>query len=388
MLFLFILNILFARFYTASESGWIFYLFAINAFIIQFVGYSLESGIAYYSARSEISNGRLFTFSLIWTLIATSITLLVYIIWQKWFPGRVQYPLSYPVTFVCGNILIAFGNAFFYSKYNFVLPNILSLVVNLILIIILVSTHYIPQLQEKIDFIPVYFYSFLAHGVLLFICIIFIFPHIRFSFDIPANEIRKIFRYSSYAFIANLLFIAFTRVDYFFIQRFCSPKDLGNYIQVSKIAQVFFILPSMISTVLFPIIASGSQPEIRHRLKYISVRLLLLYVICCTFLAISGNWLFPWLYGNSFSNMYIPFLLLIPGILSMSVLYPYTAYFSGNNLIKVNIIGSLLAFIFIVIGDAIFVPLYGTAAAALMCSGGYFIYLYYVLSVFNKTIAN
>lgn len=385
MVCLFILNILFARYYAASTSGWVLYLFAVNAFIIQVVSFSLESGIAYYSARSEIGDSRLVTFSLLWTLFASCITLIIYFLWYRWFPGSIQYPISYPLSFVCGNMLIAFGNAFCYSKYNFALPSMLTIGISLMLIAILVAVHYV---QWKIDFISLYFYSFLVQGILLFISLFVTFRHIRITFEIPAGGIKKIFHYSFYAFMANLLFLAFTRVDYIFIKNYCSAEDLGNYIQVSKIAQVFFILPAMISTVLFPVIASGSQTAIRSRLKKISFKLLILYSGCCLFLTLFGKWLFPWLYGSSFSNMYVPFILIIPGILSMSDLYPYTAYYSGNNRIGVNIRGSVIALLFIIAGDAIFVPVYGINAAALVCSGGYFIYRYYVLSIFKKEVIN
>ena len=109
--FLFILNILFARYYAAAATGWLFYLFTVNAFIIQLFGFSLESGIAYYTARKSIRESRLINLSLIWTLVVSLITLLIYSVYSSIYPSRVEYPIMYPVAFVAGNMLIAFGNA-------------------------------------------------------------------------------------------------------------------------------------------------------------------------------------------------------------------------------------------------------------------------------------
>jgi O-antigen/teichoic acid export membrane protein len=240
------------------------------------------------------------------------------------------------------------------------------------------------RVELPMDFIPVYFYSFLVHGLLLFFILFVVSKEEKFLLPLSQRSVSKIFRYSAYAFVANILFLGFTRIDYFFIRHFASGEDLGNYIQVSKIAQLFFILPSMISTVLFPFIASGTQPHIKQNINQFSKRLLLLYAAACLLLAVSGYWLFPFVYGPSFDKMFIPFLLTIPGILAISGLYPYTAYYSGENRIMVNIRGSLYAFLFILGADILFIPKYGINAAALISSVGYFIYYCYVLMVFKK----
>lgn len=384
LFFLFILNILFARYYAAAATGWVFYLFTVNSFIIQLFGFSLESGIAYYTARKSIRESRLINLSLVWTLVVSLITLLMYSVYSSIYPSRVEYPIMYPIAFVAGNMLIAFGNAIYYSKHNFTTPNILNLAINVALIVFLVLSFEYSKVEMPIAFIPVYFYSFLVHGLLLFSTLFVISKEEKFLLAISPRSVKKVFRYSGYAFVANLLFLGITRIDYFFIRYFATPQDLGNYIQVSKIAQFFFLLPAMISTVVFPFVASGTQPDLKKSIHNFSGKLLLLYAGVCLILAASGNWLFPWVFGPTFNNMYVPFLLLIPGILAISGLYPYTAYFAGEDRIRVNIYGSILAFVFIVVADYLFIPQYGINGAALISSIGYFIYYCYVLMAFKK----
>ena len=384
LFFLFLLNILFARYYSAAATGWVFYLFTVNAFIVQIFGYSLDSGVAYYVARKSIREPRLISFSLMWTVVVTLITLLIYSVYSAYYPLRVEYPVMYPLAFVAGNMLISFGNAIYYSKYNFTTPNFFQLGMNILLIVFLILSFEYSKVEMPMAFIPVYFYSFLVHGLLLFFSLFIMSKDEKFVLSITSKGVRKVFRYSTYAFIANLLFLGITRVDYFFIRHYNTAEELGNYIQVSKIAQLFFLLPAMISTVLFPFVASGSQPHIRKSINRFSVRLLMIYGGICVLLAASGYWLFPLVFGPSFTKMYIPFLLLIPGILSISALYPYTAYFSGENMIGVNIVGSLLAFSFIVLADFLFIPFYGINAAAGISSIGYFIYYCYVFLVFKR----
>ena len=384
LVLLFTLNILFARYYAAATIGWVFYLFTVNSFIIQLFGFSLEAGVGYYIARKSIRESRLINFSLIWTLLVAMITLIFYLAYSYMYPTRVEYSIMYPIAFVIGNMLIAFGNAIYYSKLDFVTPNVLSLVVNAGLIVFIIVSFEYSKAGMPLSFIPVYFYSFLLHGMILFFILFIVSKEEKFLLNIPTKSMAKIFSYSSYAFVANLLFLGITRIDYFFIRHYHTALDLGNYIQVSKIAQLFFILPSMISTVLYPYIASGTQPEIKKSIDIFSARLLILYAGICLVIASTGNWLFPFVFGPSFTNMYVPFLLIIPGILAISGLYPYTAYFAGENRIHVNIVGSLLAFTFIVVADYFFIPQYGINGAALISSIGYFIYYCYVFLVFKK----
>ncbi len=387
LFFLFALNVLFARYYAAAATGYVFYFFTINAFLIQLLGFSLESGVAYYTARKSMREGRLINFSLTWTAIVTALTLALYYLYNYYNPGAIEYPIMYPIAFVAGNMLIAFGNAIYFSKYNFVIPNVFSLMINITLIIFLIVTNEFSRVEVPASFIPIYFYSFLVHGLLLFLSLFIVSKEEKFILKVTSKNISKIFRYSSYAFIANILFLGLTRIDYFFIKYFCSAEDMGNYIQVSKIAQLFFILPAMISTVMFPFIAAGTKPEMTRQVKGFSSKLVLLYTFICLALGMSGYWLFPWIYGPSFANMFIPFLLIIPGIIAMSGMYPYTAYFSAEDRIIVNIRGSLFAFVFIVIADAVFIPTYGINAAALISSIGYFIYYCYVYLVFKKEMS-
>jgi O-antigen/teichoic acid export membrane protein len=82
--------------------------------------------------------------------------------------------------------------------------------------------------------------------------------------------------------------------------------------------------------------------------------------------------------------MYIPFLLLIPGIIAIATLYPFTAYYAGKNRVPENIKGSLLALVVIISGDLLLVPLWGISGAALVSSAGYIAYEIYILRQFKK----
>ena len=143
-------------------------------------------------------------------------------------------------------------------------------------------------------------------------------------------------------------------------------------------------MPTILAGAVFPMTAGGQKSGINHLLTLLSRSIFFLYLVVCIILGLVGQWLFPFVFGESFSQMYQPFLLLMPGILSLSGLFTLTAYFAGKNKIRINIIGSVYALIIILIGDIIFIPHYGINAAALISSIGYMVYQGYIIIMFKK----
>lgn len=274
------------------------------------------------------------------------------------------------------------GNLWYAGK-NFILSNRAGIGVNIILIILLFFVNENSWLTH-VNYLYFYFASFLFLGILLTVLML---P--RFNrpivFTLPGNaQLKMLLSYSLVAFSANIISFFLYRIDYWFVHKYCSAQHLGEYIQVSKIVQMFFLLPSMFATVLFPLTASGQREQANDMVLTLSRSLFLLYGFVCLVLAITGRWLFPFVYGETFSDMYIPFLFLVPGILAFSSLYVLAAYYAGKDRVMVNVKGCSLAFLCVFMGDAFLIPRYGIKAAAAVSSLGYVIYFTYVLSVFKK----
>ncbi len=233
-------------------------------------------------------------------------------------------------------------------------------------------------------FLYIYFLTFLIQGLLLIAAVLYSYAVKGAQLILSKAEFQKVLRYSMVAFAGNIIFFLVYRVDYFFVRYYCSAADLGNYIQVSKLGQMVILLPSIMASAVFPLVAGGQKEEVNRGLKLLSRISLLVIGFFCVMVALTGNWLFTFVFGKSFDRMFLPYLLLIPGVLSLSSLYPLAAYYSGKNKLMVNITGSLIALLFIVIADFIFIPRFGISAAALISSIGYIMYHSYVLIVFRQ----
>ena len=383
----FIINILLARHFQASVSGVVYYISSIYALVLLIASLSLESGIIYFSAKHEIPADRMFNSSIAWSfIIGLSTFFTVRFFFNKAYDGLPPDLIIISATFfITGNLLITYCSAFFYAANNFIIPNIIIITGTVILIVLIPynGQSVLPAITNQ-NYFYLYFSIFLVQGLCMAAAARLKFiKKTAFNF-LSFKQLKILFRYCAQAFIANIIFFLLYRVDYFFVEKYCTPQALGNYIQVSKLVHLFFILPTILASVVFPITAAGHNDGINKLLTLLSRLLFTVYMLACILLAIIGKWLFPVVFGNSFSDMYLPFLLLMPGILSLSGIFTLTAYFAGKNRIKVNIIGSVYALIIIVAGDIFFIPLHGIKAAAIISSAGYIVYQVYIIIVFKK----
>ena len=385
-----LLNVLIARNFEASGSGWLYYITNNFSFILLLISLSIESGMTFFSSKNEISPARLSTLSLIWSGLATILVgLLVLTVYSD--PDKTesrQQFLFFTFTYLTGNLLTTFFCALFYARSSFARPNIILTLTNIILAISVAAIFYFgegPGLQELV--LKLYMFNFVVQGMLLAIAYMSQ-RDITPKFALPDfQNMKMLFRYSSVAFIANILFFLLYRIDYWFVKKIClvcEEGDLGNYIQVSKVGQMFLLLPAIVAGTIFPRTAGGFREQVNMWLPAMVKGILLVYLFVLLILALTGSWLFPLVYGSSFSEIYIPFLFLIPGILSLSGIALMSAYNSGKDKVSTNLKCCLIGLIFIVIGDLIFIPRYGIYGAAAVSSIAYVLCFAYLLIVFTR----
>ncbi len=383
----FLLNILIARHFEASLSGSVYYLSSIYAFSVLLFSLSIESGIIYFSAKAQIPVERLFSFSILWTLFIGLITwLVVLLFFKETYTGIPrQFLIVSAVLYISGNLLTTYCAGFFYAHSDFRSPNIIVVACTMLLIALIPynGISIIPAVTNE-NYFYVYFGSFFVQGICMAIAARLKYIKAGLLHFITIAEFRILFRYCALTFTGNVIFFLLYRVDYFFVEKYCTADQLGNYIQVSKLVHLFFILPTILAGAVFTMSAGEKQDGINKLLPLLSRSIFLLYVFICLVLGLVGQWLFPFVFGASFTSMYKTFLMLIPGILALSGMFTITAYFAGKNKVKINIIAAVYAFVVILAGDIIFIPKYGIVAAAMVSSAGYIVYQIYIIASFKK----
>jgi O-antigen/teichoic acid export membrane protein len=387
-----LVNIALSRFLQAEGTGRLYYLLSIFQFVQLVTSFSLNSGITYYASGRIVPANKLLWLAVAWTFIVVIVVSLGTFTYQY---NILHSPINaaaeicfFAVCYVWGIALTDNCSVLFYVQNDFRTSNIILVLFNVLL---LFAVPFSTSLANKPDthlVMRIYFLVFFFQGVALAVAYAiknkswgdFSFPSLKQS--------KQVLLYSIIAHSGNIIYFLGYRIDYWFVHinpAVCTDADLGNYIQVSKMGQLFLIVPQIIASVIFPKSASGGdRTELNNSLMVISRLLSQLFLFIFIITLLFGGRFFPWVFGPTFNKMQIPFVILVPGIFCLSVLALVAAYFSGKGILKVNVIGNVVALVVIVAGDYFLVPLYGIIGAAIVSTAGYFVNMLYSLLRFYK----
>ncbi len=371
----FILNVLIAQVFGAALYGQLFFFVNSLAFALLVVSFSLDSGFLFYGAKNELNTSTAVIVAFIWATAGAILVYLLYLI-----IGTAKQSGVQSFMYIAGMLLLTFFSALYTAKHNYVLPNLTIVAINCVLATLL---FYYKDDFEKFN--TLFFIAVLAQGLIIGLgyCIKYI---KSFKIELPNKaEVLKIVKYASVAFLGNILFFLVYRIDYWFVDYFVADKQqLGNYIQVSKVGQLFIILPSIIASTIFAVTAEGKKEDMHLKIVKVSKLIFVFVVLLSTPLVLFGKWIFPFVFGKTFVFMYEPFLWLLPGVIALAVQLSFTAYNAGISKQRNNLWANLIALIVIVSCNLILIPTFGIRGAAIGSSIGYMASLACVVYWFYK----
>ncbi|HEX8279502.1 MAG TPA: polysaccharide biosynthesis C-terminal domain-containing protein [Segetibacter sp.] len=384
-----VINIFLSRYLGSRDSGLILYLSNNFSLIVIVAGLTMEASINYYSSKKSIDDNQLAWFAIMWSVL---VSVAVFIVMRLYF-GKYESPtatthndyLYYAICYIAGIQLTNCFTVLFYANRNFFLPNFLMVILNTVLIIIIPKQSGTENTDTSL-IIKIYFAFFVITGVVLAVAFL-ISKQSWKKVSLPAfKNIRLLIRYALMALAANVIFFLVYRLDYWFVKKYCTAEELGNYIQVSKLGQMLLIIPTIIASVILPHTAAEATEhiEMKQNIMRIGRIITVLYFILFLLTVLTGKLVFPFVFGETFQLMYVPFLLLIPGIWALSNMTILNAYFAGINKVKINVQGAGLALLVILAGDLIFIPQFGIFAAAIASTAGYAVNFIYLFSILQK----
>jgi O-antigen/teichoic acid export membrane protein len=260
---IFVLNIFIARTFQAELGGWINYITNNFSLLLLLGSFSLEIAILYYGTSKKITQSKLATFALIWSLIVCVSFYFVinfFISYNDSIQSKGLIKFA-SLNYIAGIIITNFFFNLFIILEEFAIPNILLSILNLFLIISIPENIFGLNIFNKDTFIYFYYFSFLLQGLLL-IMAYFIFQKKVYFQLINLKEFFLLFKYATTCFLGNLIFFLSYRIDYWFINFYRNNAlELGNYIQASKMGQMLLMFAVILGSSIFPVTASGEDRD-------------------------------------------------------------------------------------------------------------------------------
>ena len=361
---------------SGTETFGVISLMVVNAAVFSIVsGLGADSAIVWHGASQKLNSEKIFSFTffsalfqvllfLIFSLLFYRITSTLLLSQQPYF-GFYFYELIY----FSGLILIDKYTSLFYASSRMEICNKLLSGVTLFCMIGMILIRY------KILDINLPPFSLLCLTTFIQAVSLVILFHSANSrlriVRISSHDLRSLFNFSIVVFITNLVQFFAYRADYWLINYFRSESELGIFSQANRFAQMLWVLPNILAAMLIPLIAAPggdfNEKGVIRLVRVINYSNILVIGIIIVVALLTYDLFLP----ASFSAGLFPLLLMIPGYYFFCINILLAAFFSSRRLLWVNLIGSFLCFIVIILADLILIPPFGIQGAAIADSIAY-----------------
>ena len=191
------------------------------------------------------------------------------------------------------------------------------------------------------------------------------------------------------AHLSNVITFLNYRVALYLVSFLLDPAAAGRYALAIQLAEVLWMIASAASVVVFPESAAhNSTPATLQKM----VRRIALSVFKIT---LAGGLLagalsvvvIPWVFGSDYAGSVLPFVILLPGIITWSYMSVVANSLAGMGCQRVNIQAALLSFALNSCGCLLAIPVLGMQGAALASSIAFTVTAIYTIVMYRRIMA-
>lgn len=364
-----------------------------SGFLCLFLGFSFGSSIVHVVSTNKMPQRNIINTFII-VILALSVTCCLFLFFfpfskfSFFLPSdHEQYGFFYPLILLALFIIslyqtlfssILSGNRLFWQQQKaFIAISIVTTALYILLFFLKtkfhIGVHQFLIFYVIISSLPAFgaFYMFYHYGR----------PAFSFSF-LDLKQFRYIVNFSLLAYLCNVFQFLSYRMDFWFVEYFNGSRDLGIYSLAVNLAQMIWLLPQAISTILLSYSGAESREKSIQNIKVLSRVALLMILITTFILALIIHFIIPFLYGTEFSGSIILFRILLLGIMPFSITTILASYFAGIGQMKINMYCSLLGFLVCLIFDLLLIPAHGLVGAAIATGIAYLSSTSFIVYVF------
>jgi O-antigen/teichoic acid export membrane protein len=227
--------------------------------------------------------------------------------------------------------------------------------------------------------------GYLVAGIVGFFCIIPYFSDKRQDTTPLLATIKEMLNYGGIAQLSNLVTMINRRISYIIIKNIFGDAEVGVYTSGTQVAEATKLIGHSIALVQFSSISNMSDNE---KAAMVTIKLLkLAYIVtamCILVICLIPRSIFVWIFTEEFAEIKNVLISLGPGMVFMAANMIFNHYFSGVNLIKYDLYGTLVGLGVTIVTVITLIPLYGIIGAGISMSLTYFGTIVYKWIIFKK----
>ena len=388
----FLISLLIAKLAGASQFGSLSLMIVNAAFIYIITGLGTDAAIVWHGiAGKNYSRNKIFSFTIITAGIQLFFFYIIAIL-GFFFLGHTLLGGNFglkiflaEVVYFTGLVMAEKFTSLYYSQHdanrcNRILAIVSSVLFIGVVIIWIISPGYIAEN-------PTWIYSLFIFIPAFVLMVSFLIAYKPAMKKISEEDYRSFSTFSAIVLLTNTIqFVAF-RADYWIITLYYDHDVVGIYAQASKFAQMLWIIPGILAGLITPALKNEQQKLTEAGLLSVTRLSFYLHLLLSLLLVTAALIIYSLFLPVEYFNGFYALLIMLPGYLLFIITTLFAAYFSANRLLKINLYGSILCFVSIILLDFILIPIMsykGAAIANLLAYSITTIYFIYQALVFMK----
>ncbi len=363
-------------------------LMIVNAALLHLItGLGADQAIVWHGASQLFQKAKLFTFSFFLAFLQLFLFVLISLFFFQ-ITGKTllsnnpsfQY-FYWELIYFTGLVFLDKYVSLLYAQHNARKCNLFLAIITFIAVFIL-NVYRFNLVSGPVD--PFRFLCLLTAGQALTVVLLF---HIkeRISFStFNKQDIFSFFRFSGLVFVTNIIQFLAYRADYWFIDYFKNTDQVGIYSQANRFAGLLWIVPNIIAALFIPSISSPKNSLRENELTVITRVLNYLNLLIVGLIIFTAFVIYTYFLRQDYFEGFLPLLYMLPGFYFFSITLLFAAYFSAKNILWINLVGSSICLIIIVIADLLLIPDFGIKGAAIANTIAYTLATAFTMGMFLK----
>jgi O-antigen/teichoic acid export membrane protein len=197
-----------------------------------------------------------------------------------------------------------------------------------------------------------------------------------------ASLFAKTIAYSGKGFVLWFSTYLVYRIDLIIMNAYRGSAESAVYAVATQCTMFLLLLPHAVSHLLQAKVSASEDDGGEFTAKVGRNTSLLLAGACVV--SIPGIYIVQAIYGSEFGDLPVQFWILLPGIFFVGMQSVIAQYFVGTGLPKVIPMIWVATLALNIVGNVIFIPIYGGRGAAAVSTACYFMIFVFVLGLFLK----
>jgi len=360
----------------------------IPTFIVLFGGLGIEISNVYFIPQNKNNASKYYSNSIviaaILSIIFIPIGLIIFYLFRiRWFSEVSAHYLLYSLILIPTGLITKYLNGVILGFNKIEISNKIGFFIDIINLICLITISIVYKLSVGWMILIINFLNFSN----LFFELYYLKKEIRLDLKIKPDfkGLKPFFSYGIKGHLANVLSFFNYRLDMFLIMYFLNATALGIYTIAVAVAEKLWLLPDILSSVLFLHISNFKDKDLTAFLSRIVFFIMALISII---IILIGKYLIVLVYGDAFVKSFYPLLFLLPGIIFLSIGKLIASDVMGRGYSHVTLISSSIAAITNLILNLILIPRYGLSGAALSSAFSYSLHTLYMINQYLHITKN